>query len=184
MFTLSHDSPQSLKKWLSTTQIRFIRCWIKLQFWSWAFIHAVPARALQLPSRIVLQPPSFIISNELPVKLQCCPLMGGPPWLPLHVQVLIQGEGQEKHKYDFVPREATSPETLLQLLMLQAVPGELRYFGPSGDSTSSEVSKLVQRAEDFKSRADPELHLIKNNCWTFAWKLLRHLDRNEAQTGG
>lgn len=163
-----------------------IRCWIRLQVSCWALIHAVPAYALQPPSRIVLQPPSFIIAKGLPVKLECCPMIGGPPWLPLHVQVIIQGEGQAKHKYDFVPQEATRSETLLQLLTFQAVPGELRYFGPSGGTTSSasELSMLVRRAEDFRSHADPELHLIKNNCWTFAWKLLRHLDRNESQKEG
>jgi hypothetical protein len=158
----------------------FIRCWIKLQFWCWALIHAIPSSALQQPSRIILQPPSFIIAKGVPVKLECCPLIGGPPWLPLHVQVILQGEGEEKHKYDFVPKEATRSETLLQLLTFQTVPGELRYFGSSRD-TSAELSMLVQRAEDFRSHADPELHVMKNNCWTFAWKLLRHLDRNEAQ---
>ena len=142
--------------------------------------------------RIILQPPSFVIAPELPVQLEFCPLMGGPSWLPLHVQVTIRAataaETREQyhhhhHKYDFVPRDATQPTTLLQLFLLQTVPGNVRYFAPTTTATTTtttlqQPSMLVQCANEFRNQADPDLHLLYNNCWTFAWKLLRHLDQN------
>jgi len=41
---------------------------------------------------------------------------------------------------------------------------------------------LAERARIFTMQYQdnyPNLHLIKNNCWTFAWRLLQHLNDTE-----
>ena len=168
-----------------------------------AILSVVPTATWALkPMRFVLKPPAFLGPPQ--VQLECCPLIGGPPFLPLHVQVVVLGdnnnnddvptiivddketstEKQIKYKFDFIPRAATEPETLVKLLSLQEVPGELRCFTPSA-GVAPQRTALVELAQEFTVRYDdPKLHIIKNNCWTFAWRLLRHLKTNHQSEQG
>ncbi|GKY92302.1 hypothetical protein MPSEU_000201300 [Mayamaea pseudoterrestris] len=68
--------------------------------------------------------------RDKPFHLETFPLIGGPPWLPLHVKVIVHVLDEEDNKstvaFDFVPVDATNPATLQSLLQLQSVPGCVR----------------------------------------------------------
>ena len=144
---------------------------LRLSLLLWIFsvyYQSIPGHSLQ-PTRLVLRPPGQEDRNNK-IHLECCPLMGGPPFLPLHVQVVVE----EYHKFDFIPRDATKPETLLKLLTLQQVPGELRCIRtPQANETTS---YLTHKATDFTNNyQESNLHILSNNCWTFALRLWQHL---------
>jgi hypothetical protein len=89
--------------------------------------------------------------------------------------------------YDFVPQNATSIETLQKLLSFQPVRAEVRAKSscsasssltqqttPLSSSSSSSSLDYQSRAEIFCSGyKDKELHLLYNNCWTFAINLIK-----------
>jgi hypothetical protein len=104
------------------------------------------------------------------VQLRLKPLIGGPSWLPLHVACVVE----HTHVWDFIPKEATSKQTLQSLVSLQSVPGEIRYVSEQDYSSSS--SRKVHQAHTFvDSYTNRNLHLVTNNCWTFALMLYWHL---------
>ena len=115
------------------------------------------------------------VSQALQLKL--APLIGGPSWLPLHVKVVVDSD----NSWDFVPLNATSPDTLKSLLLLQSVPGEIRHFQTSASPDENADSSLgAQRAKDFvDSYTNRDLHLIQNNCWTFALLLYWHVFQSD-----
>lgn len=145
--------------------------------------------------------------------LETSSLIGGPSWLPLHVKVILEND-ESIHRWDFVPLNATDTSTLQQLLILQAVPAEIRYrqrdampskqrrdqangviFGydvvlegiddnglmAGADDVAlvatqkAATERLIQKAHAFCSSYELGLHLIQNNCWTFAFQLYDHL---------
>ena len=66
-------------------------------------------------------------SSPLGIYLRFSPLIGGPRFLPAHVEVMISNESKGSlHRYDFVPANPTDPKTLATLLTLRSVPGVLR----------------------------------------------------------
>ena len=108
------------------------------------------------------------MAESVSVSLKLSPLIGGPSFLPVHVKVVVD----EDHMYDFVPINPTNPITIRRLMLLQSVPGEIRSRGLR-HSTSSNCCRLVKTAEKFVSDYDDtNLHLLHNNCWTFAMQLL------------
>jgi hypothetical protein len=103
------------------------------------------------------------------LQLKMAPLIGGPSWLPVHVKVVVE----DYHTWDFVPLNATSPETLQALICLQSVPGVIRY---RQRGNAAAVSPRIRRAQEFvESYTNRDLNLIQNNCWTFALMLYWHL---------
>ena len=101
------------------------------------------------------------------VQLKLSPLIGGPSLIPIHVKVIVA----EDHIYDFVPLNATDPHTIADLLRFQPVPGEIRSMGRKQNR-----SPLVARADKFVMEyKDTNLHLLTNNCWTFALLMLCEL---------
>jgi len=116
---------------------------------------------------------SFSITTRNPsVTLQTAPLIGGPKWLPLHVKVVID----QTHTFDYIPQDATSPATLRQLLSLRTVPAIAR-----GCVEEENLSKDARRAREFCENYHQDLHLVTNNCWTFALELLRHVEKGDAR---
>ena len=141
--------------------------------------------------------------QEQTVWLQCMPLIGGPEWLPVHVRVLIEVQQQQPQQpltmavpffldkpkdhppppprprqshvwwWDFVPHNATQPQTLQRLIQGQSVPGWVRSNQDPDDTTNMPV--LVHRAHQYSQWYDKDLNLLTNNCWTFASQLLWHL---------
>jgi hypothetical protein len=120
-------------------------------------------------------------------SLRFAPLIGGPKFLPVHVQVIVYKD----HVFDFVPLDATSPETLQKLISLQSVPAEIRYFDKrrtkpeasshqsndeKGDSAIDTVTIIQQ---DFCNVYDTQLNLLSNNCWKFAFQLVRFIEQRE-----
>ena len=98
------------------------------------------------------------------------------------------------HTWDFVPLNATEQETLQRLVQLQETPGVLRYKNHTTTPTlttmtakqsslqkplskSEEVGpSLVQCAQSFcETYPNRNLHLVTNNCWTFAIQLAWNL---------
>jgi hypothetical protein len=133
-----------------------------------------------------------IFDNRL--KIQPSPLIGGPTWLPLHCKVVVD----DTHIYDFVPLNATSAETIQKLIQLQPVPAKVQIIrrssepqtnnnnnnnsykneenGNNGKVNNDEEAKLfIERAEQFCQEYDQDLHLIKSNCWSFAFDLILYV---------
>ena len=108
------------------------------------------------------------------IKLQTSPLIGGPSWLPVHVKVVID----ENHAFDFVPLNPTSKDTLRKLVSLQAVPAEARILRSSNDERDNEY---VYRARTFCERYSKRLHLVSNNCWTFAFEIIQYIMKEKRQ---
>ena len=109
---------------------------------------------------------AFVQAFSIPIAKNVCletaPLIGGPSWLPVHVKVVLD----EVNKFDFVPKNAMSPETVQRLLSLQPVAAEARAFRVDTGSLYSE------RATQFCKDYSKDLHLVTNNCWFFAMELL------------
>jgi hypothetical protein len=126
------------------------------------------------------------------VGLQFSPLIGGPGWLPVHVKVVLETDSCQ-HKWDFVPLKPSEPATLSQLVQFQAVPGEIRYFEspmindarrmeddlvPSSAVTSTEDPAVGMAREFCELYPDRNLHVVTNNCWTFAFQLYSFLSQD------
>lgn len=104
---------------------------------------------------------------SLSPQLRRKPLIGGPPWLKVHVQVCVTNE----LTCDFIPLDATKDSTLAKLITLQSVPGEIRTIWRVREETI-----VARRAIDYCEKYEStDLHLLYNNCWTFALGLLWHL---------
>ena len=115
------------------------------------------------------------VSHAL-VQLRFKPLIGGPTWLPLHVACVVE----QNHTWDFLPKEPTSQQTLQSLLLFRSVPGEIRYI--SNGTTSLSSHKIHQAHTFVQSYTNRNLHLITNNCWTFALMLYWHLQTKDTDT--
>lgn len=128
---------------------------------------------------LVLCPSIVPTASSLQLGLKAAPLIGGPSWLPLHVKIVVEGD----HTWDFVPLNATSPNTLKQLVSLKSVPGEIRYRqGKRGVDEQKDMyaTPMVHRAQKFvDSYSNRDLNLISNNCWTFALMMYWHLRSTE-----
>jgi hypothetical protein len=113
---------------------------------------------------------SFAVADG--IRLRVAPLIGGPSWLPVHVQVVIE----DICIVDFVPLNPTSKENLEKLLTLRSVPAEARFVTVSTAVTAGTSDgvrrRKIQRARQFCQHYSTDLHLISNNCWTFAYKLI------------
>jgi len=148
-------------------------------FWSWTSIVTFGAnplhevRGFQVP-----------VSNR--VKIQTAPLIGGPSWLKVHCKVVLD----DSHVFDFVPLNAASTETIQKLMTLQPVPATIRRTKTNNNKKRDGISKkrseddndnqqleelYVQRAVHFCEDYDQDLHLIRNNCWSFAFDLIRDI---------
>ena len=111
---------------------------------------------------------SFSIAVASNIRFRFSALVGGPKWLPVHVKIVVD----EEHIFDYVPQNATSPATLAKLLSLQAVPADARIFS---DTDEESVSTSVERAREFCKEYDKDLHIVTNNCWTFALDLIGYI---------
>lgn len=150
-----------------------------------AFLFAISSAII--PVRLVdaLQ----VLNNR--VKLQPSPLVGGPAWLPVHCKVVVDGS----HVFDFIPLNADSTKTIQKLISLQAVPATVRTTqknrkretddnNNNDDDGDDELTNLyVERAVQFCQEYDEDLHLINNNCWSFAIDLLRYISHAESKRG-
>jgi hypothetical protein len=69
---------------------------------------------------------AFLIKGQQAItriQIQPSPLIGGPKWFPVHCKVVID----DIHYFDFVPINATDPQTLQRPLTLQPVPAVARF---------------------------------------------------------
>ena len=158
--------------------------------------------------------PLLSMSKEnMDIQLKVLPLIGGPSWLPIHVQVIVD----QTYAFDFVPYNATSPNTLRSLLSFQSVPAQARIHNrrilrPRKAKADTMEDKMVfdnidvpshpnqsttsgmgtphhthtrpcycYDAIEFCNRYNKDLHLITNNCWTFAFELIRYLQQQQQQ---
>ena len=118
-----------------------------------------------------------MLATSMSVQLKLSPLINGPSFLLIHVKVVVDDD----HVYDFVPLNPTSQDTMNDLLQLKGVPGQIRMTaGPRQNRPSS--SLLAQKAEQFANNySDTNLHLVYNNCWTFALRMLWELSDGEVR---
>lgn len=106
------------------------------------------------------------------VYLRLSPLVGGPTFLPLHVEVMIithmlQTQKMDTiyirsdtsfssmpfyedslifHRFDFLPENPTDPSTLARLFTLQSVPGTVRHRRiPQLDGSDDEITTNTDR---------------------------------------
>mmetsp|Transcript_15411 Transcript_15411/g.31606 ORF Transcript_15411/g.31606 Transcript_15411/m.31606 type:complete len:171 (-) Transcript_15411:1203-1715(-) len=130
---------------------------------------------------------AFQLTINKRVAIKSSPLIGGPSWLPVHCKVVVN----DSYLFDFVPLNADSMETIKKLMTLQPVPATVRVVQKSrkretdessepSDGEDDELTKLYEeRAVQFCQKYDEDLHLIKNNCWSFAFDLLRNVSLPE-----
>lgn len=81
-----------------------------------------------------------LASSPLGLYLRFSPLIGGPRFLPAHVEVMIaNGSTDSLHRYDFVPKNPNDPSVLATLLTLRSVPGVLRCRVVDGSSSARQT---------------------------------------------
>ena len=124
-------------------------------------------------------------SHDIKVRLILQPLLGGPKWLPVHCQVALSAGGVEEssHRFDMVPENPTQLETLRDLLLFRSAPAHTRHFHtptnePAEESQSNDIAQLLlDQANKFRSQEKWKgLNLLTNNCWSFAYELVREFD--------
>jgi len=147
--------------------------------------------SIATPSLFVVEALQVSVNNR--VAIQSSPLIGGPAWLPVHCKVIVD----DSYVFDFIPLNAASTETLKKLITLQKVPATVRiiekndksevngsFNNRSGEGDDDKLAKLyVERAVQFSQEYDQDLHLISNNCWSFAFDLLRNISYPETTRG-
>jgi hypothetical protein len=122
-----------------------------------------------IPWILLLLPCS--IGGMSSIQLKLTPLIGGPSFFPIHVKVIVA----EDHIYDFVPIDARNPQVTSALLQGKHVSGEIRRMGDK--KCNSHLVEIAERfADDYD---DTQLHIISNNCWTFALRLLWELQTQQ-----
>ena len=90
-----------------------------------------------------------LASSPLNIYLRFSPLIGGPRFLPAHVEVMLANESTGSlHRYDFVPANPTDPKTLATLLTLRSVPGVLRCRVVDGPSSTRQTVTADEDDED------------------------------------
>ena len=90
-----------------------------------------------------------LASSPLNIYLRFSPLIGGPRFLPAHVEVMLANESTGSlHRYDFVPANPTDPQTLATLLTLRSVPGVLRCRVVDGSSSTRQPVTIDEGDED------------------------------------
>ena len=123
------------------------------------------------------------------VTLMSSPLIGGPAWLPLHCKMIVD----DSHVFDFIPLKATSVKTIKNLVTLQEVPATVRIVQTNDNNRSDgnfvdqkdvKISddgekQYVERAIQFCEDYERDLHLIRNNCWSFAFDLFQNISSPE-----
>lgn len=122
-------------------------------------------------------------TDDKRMQLQLSPLIGGPKWLSVHCKLILSsGDDGVEHTFDFVPEQATEPATLVRLLTLQDVPGMIRYQSRAVEGYKLEdeddMDPALATALDFCMSYQPAaLHLVNNNCYTFAARLYQNVTK-------
>ena len=116
-----------------------------------------------------------------PVFVALRPLVNGPAFLPLHVQLATTADSDhgnapppdEYVAYDFLPADPTAAATLTSLLSGRAVAGRIRVRAVPGalgshwrllGFTERTAAEMTMFAESQPSA----LSLLDNSCWAFA----------------
>ncbi|KAL3771325.1 hypothetical protein ACHAWO_005391 [Cyclotella atomus] len=156
-----------LKSWLSAaTAVLLMELWVSNAFTCHRYHECrqpslrETLMTLQTASSTAADEPSadFIAETKhdhVSIFLRFSPLIGGPPFLPLHVEVLLTQdvppsksntkdqqmhqliEGILKnttnnryldiHRFDFLPQNPRDGDTIVRLMLLKGVPGNVRY---------------------------------------------------------
>ena len=127
---------------------------------------------LLLPSPPVAQPTSPIeheagVNADLFATLE--PLVGGPPWLRLHIVLHLEGTA-----FDFLPCEPLAPRTASALLTGAAVPGDIRCRERRRPTACVLLGRTARTTDELIAHAKRHpsaLALGRNDCWTFAASL-------------
>eukprot|EP00588_Corethron_pennatum_P028695 CAMPEP_0194335242 /NCGR_PEP_ID=MMETSP0171-20130528/68871_1 /TAXON_ID=218684 /ORGANISM="Corethron pennatum, Strain L29A3" /LENGTH=166 /DNA_ID=CAMNT_0039098231 /DNA_START=53 /DNA_END=553 /DNA_ORIENTATION=+ len=129
--------------------------------------------------------------GKMDVYLRFKPLVGGPQFLPVHAEVWTVLPPGKTVRYDFLPADPLAPETVRRLLSLRSVPGECRVRWQSTSCGTGEPPQMCLKlgtaavdggvtlsCDEFCDRYRSErgeLNLLANNCYTFAYALVRHV---------
>lgn len=121
------------------------------------------------------------IKRDYKVSAAFFPLEGF--FLPLHVSILLFQEDEGIHKFDFLPVNPRDPNTLQKLVTMKPVPGFVRYtttavtINPSfvirlGTAKNMDLQTLQKFCKEYQCTKG-NLHLITNNCFSFAYELFK-----------
>lgn len=122
--------------------------------------------------------------KRITFKLQ--PLIGGPKWLPIHLSSTVSClDGGGQVTLDLIPRDPRN--SLGELLSLKAVSGIVRSRDESGASSEQQWTQDLLTRTKRRERLQPQeqeqngdhdlslyeepLHLLRNNCYSFAWRV-------------
>jgi len=117
-------------------------------------------------------------------------LIGGPRMLPVHVVAVISSRYPDqtaKLELDFIPQDPIN--SIGELLQLKQVGGVMRksvIASNRGNESENENSLLFRSSLDSlgndlinrvekRSACGSDLHLIKNNCYSFVWNVRQEL---------
>ena len=113
-----------------------------------------------------------------PVFVTLRPLVDGPKFLPVHVQVATTCDTDGTFMiYDFLPSDPSSPNTAKTLLRGGATPGNIRRRKKQALRTDAwkllgQTTRSSDEIDAFVSAQPSELSLLSNSCWTFAAALV------------
>ena len=112
----------------------------------------------------------------LRVSFSFAPLIGGPPFLPIHIKTRVLASSGAQVTLDFVPNLTSGADLAasnLKLLRGGSVPGLLRCAFTSNDESDIENVALEKLASYIRGQSSSELSLLSNNCYHVAWRTLR-----------
>jgi hypothetical protein len=132
-------------------------------------------RALFLPATLSAGAAGTTGSDGMiPIYATARPLIGGPAFLPLHIQVAHAGVA-----YDFLPCNPSAAGTTATLLLGGSVEGRIRCRPVHSHRLESSWHLLGRTARssdevhEFAQRQSTVLCLRTRNCWSFAADLAR-----------
>ena len=133
-------------------------------------IKAATTGKMRIGSFAVLLLPVAALQPATPIYLRATRLVGGPAFLPLHVQIAV-GETA----FDFLPAKPTAAATTARLLTGGSVDGLIRVQGARSTRSPrgrwhrvGQTTRTLPEIRRFAEQQPTELSLLHNSCWTFA----------------
>ena len=115
--------------------------------------------------RSLLMPPAPHLSPESrAIHVSFRPLIGGPAFLPIHVEMLHDGR-----VYDFLPQTPQDPTTAITLLSGGEVDGIVRCrpVRRMRGRLIGHTKRSPEELQQFVAQHPLRLSLVSNSCWTF-----------------
>ena len=108
-------------------------------------------------------------------------LISGPSWLTIHRAIELtttpSSISSSKVIVDFIPADATNPQTLISLIIGQSVPGNIRIntnTNTNNDSNDDSNDDFINNLNEYIKTCDTTLNLYNNNCYSFTDNIVNY----------